>query len=46
MNVYDQIEDWWWSNSIQMARNIFVNRFANRSKSWRNEWKVFAKGSL
>tara|TARA_B100000315_G_C14413698_1_gene512209 strand:- start:292 stop:822 length:531 start_codon:yes stop_codon:yes gene_type:complete len=37
-SVYEDPEKWWQSEQVQSARNNFVTRFANTSKSWENEW--------
>jgi len=37
-SVYKDPKKWWKSAKVQSARNNFVARFANTSKSWENEW--------
>ena len=36
--VYDELNDWWFSDAVQRIRARFVDRYASTSKNWVNIW--------
>ena len=40
-SVWNDIDEWWMSDQVQHARNIFLNKYALCSKNWRKEWLEF-----
>ena len=36
--VYDELNEWWFSDAVQGARARFVDKYAATSKNWVNTW--------
>ena len=36
---FEHLDDWWQSDLVQDARRAFVQKYANFSESWVQEWK-------
>ena len=36
--VYDELNDWWFSDAVQRIRARFVDKYASTSKNWVNIW--------
>ena len=39
--VVDNIDEWWFSEEVQVARETFCDRYALTCKSWPKEWSNF-----
>ena len=37
-NVYDDVEEWWYSAKVQKARKAFINRYGLSSDDWVEQW--------
>ena len=36
--IWDKLDNWWYSEEVQEARNVWVNQFARTSRLWWWEW--------
>ena len=36
--VYDELNDWWFSDAVQRIRARFVDKYASTSSNWMNIW--------
>ena len=36
--VYNNLNDWWFSEAVQLARQRFVDKYASTSENWMNVW--------
>ena len=44
-SIEDNIEQWWYSDSVQMARKKFCEQYAHSSDDWAHEWGEFLLGA-
>ena len=36
--IYDNVENWWFSDKVQRSREKFTNHYALNSKGWKKQW--------
>jgi putative transferase (TIGR04331 family) len=36
--IYDQVDSWWFSETVQEARQRFANHFALNAPDWNRQW--------
>jgi putative transferase (TIGR04331 family) len=41
--VYDQVDEWWFSDEVQDARREFTHHFARASRKWPREWVAWLR---
>jgi putative transferase (TIGR04331 family) len=44
--VYDRVDEWWFSNEVQAARREFAQHFARFSWKWPQEWIAWFRREL
>lgn len=44
--IYDRVDEWWFSNAVQAARWEFAQHFARASRKWPREWVAWLHREL
>ena len=44
--IYDRVDEWWFSDEVQAARRKFAHHFARGSRKWPREWVAWLNREL
>lgn len=44
--IYDRVDEWWFSDQVQAARREFTQHFARSSREWPREWVAWFRREL